>query len=50
MGQMEPARGRGRAQTDAVDLLKTAERNQLDVYEAVSSLILQRIESGIVPW
>lgn len=50
MGRMEPPRNRGRAETNDVDLPKTAERNRLDVYETVTSLIVQRIESGVVSW
>ncbi len=50
MERMEPTRDRGRAQSDSVNLPKPAERNRLDVYEAVTNLLVQRIENGVIPW
>lgn len=50
MAEMERARGSDRAGMDVVALPKTAERDRFDVYETITNRIIERIESGVVPW
>ena len=48
--EMERARDTGRPEMAAAGLPRTAERERFDVYEAVTARIIERIESGVVPW
>ena len=50
MERMERARATGPVHLAAAGLPKAAERERFDVYEAVTKRILERIESGVVPW
>src|SRR5436190_14102458 len=50
MERMEQARDSGRAELGTAGLPKSAERERFDVYEAVTSRIIERIENGVVPW
>lgn len=49
MDRTERARD-DRAQLDRAGLPKAAERERFDAYETVTSRIIERIESGVVPW
>ena len=50
MDRMERERNSDRSQMDAVRLPKSVERERFDVYETVTNRILERIESGVIPW
>ena len=47
---MDRKRDTGPSQMEAAGLPRTAERERFDVYEAVTNRIIERIESGVVPW
>jgi antirestriction protein ArdC len=50
MERMERAQAVGRAQLGAAELPKTGERERFDAYEAITSRIIERLETGVVPW
>lgn len=50
MDRMERERDSGRSEMETAELPKAAGRERFDVYEAVTTRIIERIESGVVPW
>ena len=50
MDRMERARDSERAQLEGKSLPRTAEGERFDAYAAVTSRIVAKIESGVVPW
>ena len=50
MERMERARSKDRTQLAEASLPRAAVSERFDVYEAVTNRILERIESGVVPW
>lgn len=49
MERMEQTRS-GRVELDAERVPKSGERERFDAYDAITSRIIERIESGVVPW
>jgi hypothetical protein len=50
MERMERERITDRPRMDSADLPRTIERERFDAYDAITARIIQRIETGVVPW
>lgn len=50
MDSMERERITDRPRMDSADLPRTGERERFDAYDAITTRIIQRIETGVVPW
>ena len=50
MDRKERERNTSRSQMDSAELPRATERERFDAYEAITSRIIERIETGVVPW
>jgi antirestriction protein ArdC len=50
MERIERERITDRPRMDSADLPRTSERERFDAYDAITARIIQRIETGVVPW